>query len=192
MFYELFDVTASMRILDLGGTPYFWQLAPEIGLPAPRVTILNLVPPPAKLPPSIHWVTADATRLPFSNHSFDVVFCNSVIEHLYTSTAQHQLAAEIRRAAPRYFVQTPSKYFPVEQHLMGFGVHWAPRRWQPVLMRWTTLAGLTAKFDMNLCREFSRELALLNRAQLSSLFPGARLITERFCGLEKSLIAIQS
>lgn len=191
-FYSLFGVTASTRILDLGGTPYFWRLAPEIGLAAPHVTIINIVPPAGLLPAAIRWVVADATRLPFADQSFDIVFCNSVIEHLYTSEAQLRLAEEIRRTAPRYFVQTPSRYFPVEQHLMGFGVHWAPRRWQPLLMRWTTLAGLTAKFDLALCREFSRELALLDRAQLASLFPGARLITERFCGLEKSLIAVQT
>ncbi|MCC7155912.1 MAG: class I SAM-dependent methyltransferase [Bryobacterales bacterium] len=190
-FYEWFRIDASTRILDLGGTPYFWQLAGEIGLPAPAVTVLNLVPPAEPPPPGIRWVIGDAIKLPFQDSSFDVVFCNSLIEHLYTREAQQQLAGEIRRVASRYFVQTPSRYFPVEQHLMGLGVHWAPRSMRPALMRWTTLAGLTAKFDMQHCRDFSRELKLLGRRDLLALFPGSRIVVERFCGWEKSLIAVQ-
>ena len=189
-FYEWFGVNGSSRILDLGGTPFFWRLAREIGLPAPRVTIVNLLSATEPLPAGIDWVVADGTELPFRNGAFDIVFCNSLIEHLYTTAAQRKLASEIMRVAPRYFVQTPSRRFPVEQHLMGLGVHWAPQSVRPALMRWTTLAGLTAKFDINRCREFSRELRLLDRDQLSALFPPARIVVERFWGWEKSLIAI--
>lgn len=189
-FYDTLQIESSTRVLDLGGTPYFWELAPKIGLPRPRVTILNLVAPGAVMPDGIECVIGDALQLPFRSMSFDVVFCNSVIEHLYSGENQRRLAAGIRRVARRYFVQTPSRVFPVEQHLMGIGVHWAPEPWQPALMRWTTLAGLTAKFDLDRCREFSRELKLLDRKQLAALFPDARIVVERFCGWEKSLIAL--
>jgi hypothetical protein len=183
-------VTASTRVLDLGGTPYFWQLAAGLNLPVPEVTVVNLLPPPGALPPRLHWVQADATRVPFADASFDVAFSNSVIEHLHNREAQAGFASEVRRVAPHRFVQTPSVRFPVEQHLWGLGVHWAPLAWRPHLMRWTTLAGLTARFDLPKCRAFSRELVLLDRSRLSALFPGDRIVVERLLGLEKSLIAV--
>lgn len=46
-------------------------------------------------------MVADGRRLPFADLSFDVVFCNSVIEHLGDNESQRRLAAEIRRVAPR-------------------------------------------------------------------------------------------
>jgi predicted SAM-dependent methyltransferase len=189
-FYRTFGVTEATRIVDLGGTPYFWNLAAGLGLPPAQVTIVNLFGPPPSLPAGVRWVTADATRLPFRDNAFDIVFCNSLIEHLHNSEAQQRLASEIRRVAGCYFVQTPSRRFPFEQHLWAVGVHWAPRRWQPALMRWTSLAGLTARFDRQKCEAFSQELCLLNAAELAALFPEASLRVEHFLGLEKSLLAL--
>lgn len=41
-FYDSLHITAQSRVLDIGGTPYFWHLAAELGLPLPKVTLLNL------------------------------------------------------------------------------------------------------------------------------------------------------
>jgi len=60
-FYRLFGIAESTRVLDLGGTPYWWRLAAELGLPAPRVTILNLDPPagPLRQPHEQNFQTRD-------------------------------------------------------------------------------------------------------------------------------------
>lgn len=73
-------------------------------------------------------------KLPFQNNSFDIVFRNSVIEHvtipkdriwrLYSGNEfrrrslvhQKEFADEIRRVGKGYWVQSPYKYFPVESH----------------------------------------------------------------------------
>ena len=42
MFYRLFEISEDTRVLDLGGTLYWWKLAEELGLPAPRVTTTRM------------------------------------------------------------------------------------------------------------------------------------------------------
>jgi hypothetical protein len=69
LFHTLFKPVSDETLLDVGGTPYFWALCRELGLPVPRVTILNLNPAPAELPPDTRWITADARSLPFPDQS---------------------------------------------------------------------------------------------------------------------------
>jgi hypothetical protein len=68
---SLFDLKRNETLLDVGGSPYFWALCKEIGVPVPRVTILNLGEAPVGLDPSIEWLRGDARVLPFDDLSFD-------------------------------------------------------------------------------------------------------------------------
>jgi len=93
-----------IRILDVGGTQKYWEdkkIVQEMNL---HITILNL----EKIPVSgdhFHSVAGDATNLSeYGDNSFDLVFSNSVIEHLYTWENQQKMAAEIRRVGKKYFV----------------------------------------------------------------------------------------
>lgn len=185
LFFDLLEIRAATRVLDVGGMPYFWDLAASLGLPRPRVTIVNLLPRPQGC--ALDWVRADGRALPFPDHAFDAVFCNSVIEHVPDQAA---LAREIRRAAPRYFVQTPSRRFPIEQHLVTLGLHWLPLAQQKRWMRPLSLAGVNGRLPQPVLEQFLDDLRLLDRAQLAALFPGATLRVERFLGLEKSLLAV--
>jgi hypothetical protein len=184
-FYDALHITAQSRVLDIGGTPYFWNLAAELGLPVPKVTLLNLAPQPPGLPQ----VLADACRLPFRDQGFDAVFCNSVIEHVGTREAQVQLADEIRRIAPAYFVQTPSRRFPVETHFVTLFLHWFPKPVQKRWMRRLSLAGTEGRLPQAALEPFLDDLFLLNASEFQSLFPEAEITIERFLGLEKSLTA---
>lgn len=184
-FYNAFRITGESTVLDIGGTPYFWNLADELGLPRPRVTLLNLAPQPRGLPQ----VLADACHLPFSDQSFDAVFCNSVIEHLGTREAQLLLASEIRRVAPAYFVQTPSRRFPVETHFLTLFLHWFPKPLQKRWMRRLSLAGTEGRLPQAALEPFLDNLLLLTVPEFQALFPEAEIAIERFLGLEKSLTA---
>lgn len=186
LFFDLLDVRAETRVLDVGGMPYFWKLAAELGLPRPRVTIVNVLSRPAGA--ACDWVQADGRTLPFADNSFDVVFCNSVIEHV---PDQRALAREIVRMAPRYFVQTPSRRFPVEQHLVTVGLHWLPLKLQKRWMRPLSLAGTNGRLPQPVLEQFLNDLHLLDRHEFAVLFPEATLRVERFLGLEKSLIAVR-
>lgn len=48
--------------------------------------------------------------MPFPDNIFDVVFSNSVVEHLPV-VLRWPYAREIRRVSSRYFVQTPNRHF---------------------------------------------------------------------------------
>src|SRR5690606_34422993 len=123
-FQALMDVSPETRVLDIGGTPYNWRLA----IVRPRVALATLGDTPAALPADMAYIRADATALPFADASFDIVYSNSVIEHLSTPKRQAAMAREVRRVGRRYFVQTPDLLFPVEPHLLTPLIHYVPRR----------------------------------------------------------------
>jgi len=61
----------------------------------------------------------DATDLSqFSDNSFDLVFSNSVIEHLFTWENQVKMANEVMRVGNNHFIQTPNFWFPIEPHFV--------------------------------------------------------------------------
>ena len=62
----------------------------------------------------------------FTTGEFDVVFSNSVIEHVGDFDDQRRMADEVRRVGRRFFVQTPNRWFPLEVHTRLPFVHWLP------------------------------------------------------------------
>ena len=54
----------------------------------------------------------------FRDKKFDLVFSNSVIEHVGDYFQQQRMAEEIYRVGNCYFVQTPNRYFPIEPHFL--------------------------------------------------------------------------
>lgn len=119
--------------------------------------------------------------LPFADRSFDIVHCNSVIEHVLAPDDRARLAAEIRRIGRNWFIQTPNVYFWIEPHSrMPFG-QFLP---QPALRR--CLPHLARIWD----HHDTMQWRLLNAKELLALFPQGRLIRERFLGWTKSLVVI--
>jgi hypothetical protein len=186
-FWERFLVTPETRILDLGGFDFNWSLIPV----RPRLTILNL-DFPLETKGAATWVIADARSLPFQDGAFEIVFSNSVIEHLGDFANQQKLAQEIQRVGLRYYVQTPNRWFPVEPHLITPVIHFLPRRWQGRLLRNFTVWGLVTRPSREQCAGFLEEVALLDYQKMRSLFPAAEIHRERFLGFTKSLIAVKS
>jgi SAM-dependent methyltransferase len=188
---RLLGITASTRILDVGGTPANWELLRV----RPHVIMVNL---PRALEPSEDgppWIFADGRHLPFRDKSFDVVFSNSVIEHVGDFVRQEQFASEIARVGVHYFVQTPNRWFPVEHHLLTPLVHFLPRRWQQGLVRkftvWEWIARPRPDQRTFFLEHYLRDIRLLDSRAMRRLFPDARLIRERFLGFTKSLIAVR-
>src|SRR3954468_2118957 len=70
------------RVIDLGGTCAIWEFV-EAPL---EITIVNLpgvdVRRPQHTRHQFHFVAGDATALNYADDQFDLVFSNSVIEHL--------------------------------------------------------------------------------------------------------------
>jgi hypothetical protein len=122
-FVREFSIGRETRVLDVGGTPDDWQMVPV----PPRLVLLNMPRARADLAGAAHWVAGDGCSLPFRDRSFDVVFSNSVIEHVGDAACQQRFANEVARVGHAYWVQTPNRWFPVEQHLLTPFLHWLPR-----------------------------------------------------------------
>jgi len=187
-FLELFKPWPEMSILDVGGTSAFWS---DSGRTL-RVTILNISPGPERLPPNLTYVQGSATSLPFSDRSFDIVFSNSMIEHLRDRVSQEYFAREALRVGRGVWVQTPARWFPIEPHLLTPFIHYLPKRAQRSLLRNFTVWGLIARPDQSYVDRFLDETVLLSARDMRALFPGCKLRRERVLGLTKSLIAVRT
>jgi hypothetical protein len=191
-FVREMRIAPETRVLDIGGTSECWRL---LAAP-PRVTLLNLPGDVAREHGPELRVAGDGCRLPFRDAAFDVVFSNSVIEHLGTPENQRRFASETARVGRGYWVQTPNRWFFLEQHLLTPFIHWLPKRLQRAIAPWFSFSNLLQrvtperqKFHIS---HFIKDIRLLGPAEMRALFPGACLIRERFCGLAKSLVAVRS
>ncbi len=183
---DLMQLKPGMRVLDLGGQPGIWNF---ISTPL-HITILNL-PGVAKpsTPESIHnfdFVVGDACDVSqYEDNSFDVVFSNSVIEHVGGDEKQAAFACEVRRLASCYWVQTPSIWFPVEAHtgmpfwffMPAFVRKRFIRNWEKKLPDWTQMVV---------------ETTVLSKAQMQNYFPDGSILTERKYGFPKSYICYRN
>jgi hypothetical protein len=185
-------LTRDMRVLDVGGTVDIWRLAPVM----PRLVLLNQSRARYEIGAGEQVVLGDGTSLPFQDRSFDLVFSNSVIEHVGDRGAQARFASEVARVGKRYWVQTPNRYFPIEHHLWTPFVHWLPRVWQSAIVKrfsvWNLVTNTGAKEREFYVNHYLDSIRLLSASDLQTLFPGAPVLRERFLGWTKSLVAWRS
>jgi len=191
-FVRELDIGPETRVLDIGGTLDNWQLVPV----EPRLVLLNMPRAKAEMAGGARWVLGDGRALPFRDGAFDVVFSNSVIEHVGGAASQQSFAREVSRVGRRYWVQTPNRWFPIEQHLMTPLVHWLPKSWQRAVVRhgtvWGALTHATVDRRDFYVEHFLRDIRLLGCREVRLLFPDASVIRERFLGITKSLIAVRA
>ena len=167
-FLDLLAPDASTRIVDIGcGGIGLRGLAPALD-----ITGVDLVQRPGYPGP---FVVADAAEgLPFADGEFDLAYCNSVIEHVVPAR-RAAFAAELRRVARGWYVQTPARSFPIEPHSLLPGAQWLPAALRRRYWR------LGAQGDWE-------DVALLSRDELESLF-GGPAVRERFGPLTKSWVS---
>ena len=93
LFFSHFSGVETIEILDVGGAAYFWQRSSLLSHPGIRITLLNLQQNETNHP-ALQAVQGNATDMrEFKNGHFDLVFSNSVIEHLYTLEQQQKMAS---------------------------------------------------------------------------------------------------
>lgn len=181
------------RILDLGGEPDYWRLFDRGFLEASKVHVTLVNPIAFEVEdPMFDALEGDACAMPqYADASFDLVHSNSVVEHVGDWPRMEAFAGEARRLAPRYYVQTPYFWFPIEPHFSAPFFHWRSEqgRAKALLKRRHGFAERAA--DMGQAMRDVQHARLLDKAQFKFLFPDARHLDERFAGLTKSLIAIR-
>jgi hypothetical protein len=171
-----------MKVLDLGGLPGTWRDAPG----PLQITVLNL-PGTAMTPESgdhrFSYLEGNACDVEaLRDGSFDMVFSNSVIEHVGAEDQQQAFAQEVRRLGESYWVQTPAIWFPIEAHT-GMPFWWfyprslrlrLLRRWHQTLPEWA---------------DSISDTRVLTRERIAELFPEARIYVETVLGIPKSYTA---
>ena len=181
-FMTRMGVTPDTRIVDLGGNPGIWSCLDQ----PLDITILNLPGMTEPHSPTHHrmrFVEGDACDVPqFQPGQFDIVFSNSVIEHVGPERKQEAFAATVKRLAARYWIQTPAIWFPLEAHT-GVPFWWfypeavrkaILRRWHDKLPAWS---------------ESMADTRVLRRERMEQLFPGAEIYVESLAGVPKSYAA---
>jgi len=175
-------------ILDIGGTEQYWRMMNLPNHAGLSITLLNLEARAVTLPGCVS-VRGDARSLEFDDQSFDVVFSNSVIEHVGDFHNQMRMANEARRVGKRYFVQTPNRYFPIEPHFVFPLFQFLPIQWRVWLLTHFNLGWFARMTDRDEARQVVEGIRLLGRDEIKTLFPGALIYEERFFLLTKSFVA---
>lgn len=193
MFLQKLKPSAEWRMLDVGGYPSFWtQRAQPVG----QIVCLNVheVAWDGKAFPShrIETMVGDGCRLPFPDGSFDIVFSNSVIEHVGDWARQQAFAREALRVGRRVWVQTPAYECLVEPHYIAPFVHYLPRGLQRRTLRWCTPWGWLQRPSQAEVDHSVDSIRLLKKREMLELFPGCELLTEKWFGMPKSYIAVKN
>jgi hypothetical protein len=177
-------------ILDVGGAQQFWEQAGIVcGEPGVETVVLN-VELANVTAPGMRAVVGSATAMPeFADDQFDLVFSNSVIEHVGGPAEQQRMADEVRRIGRRYYVQTPSRYFPIEPHFVFPFFALLPVSVRVFLVQHFALGWNRRIPDRAEAEALVCSVRLLTRRELQALFPDARLARERVAGLTKSYTA---
>lgn len=183
-FIRLMKPKKHMRILDVGGQPEIWD---SVDTPL-LITCLNLPGIAANDHPTHHeiaYVDGDGCNMPeFNSGDFDLVFSNSVIEHVGSYEKRKMFAKEIQRLSKKYWIQTPFKYYPIEAHC-GMPFWWLYpkslrsyflKRWRKKLPAWTDMVEGTDVISIK---------------ELRALFPDTEIAKE-WVIFPKSIIAYSS
>lgn len=185
-FFSRFLPTSETRVLDVGGTAQTWtrESGSRVEFPVTLLNILDYGPPESE---RFTAVTGDATKLPFAERSFDIVFSNSVIEHVGTWKEQQMFASEVRRVGQKLWIQTPARSFPIEAHLLAPFIQYLPKAFQHRIVRWTPRGIL----QPDVVHQIVDEVRLLTYAEMKQLFPDCVILKERIFCLTKSYIAVR-
>jgi hypothetical protein len=119
----------------------------------------------------------------------DVVFSNSVIEHVGVSEDQRQMAREVQRVGNRYFVQTPNKYFPLEPHSLFSFFRFVALKIRVWLLQYFKLGWFEKTPNEVTAREIVESIRLMDKREFFSIFPTAAIYEEKILGITESFVA---
>lgn len=176
----------SDRVLDLGGGTGQYLLThypyPERIIVA-DVRLANLRANRSVNPAGCAVCVDPSCRLPFASQSMDIVFCNSVLEHVGPGERQQRFAREIRRVGRRYFVEVPNPRFIIEAHTLLPLVGYLPTR----AADW-----VRAHVGRFWVKQATEQVFPLTESGLRRLFPDARVVREHMFGMTKAWVAVRS
>ncbi len=188
----LSSIPRPYRILDVGGTQDFWVQMGFHDEEGVTIVVANIEASHLELSQpggatKFQSLVADGRNLScFEDGAFDVVFSNSVIEHVGALEGQRCMMKEIARVGKRYWVQTPNYWFPLEPHFHFLGFQFLPRQAQAWLLTKMSLGWTERQSQFRSAHQIVSSVRLLSKRELREMVPGAEIYNERFLGLNKS------
>jgi len=165
----------TIQILDIGGTEIYWE---RMGFPKDEnvhITLLNLDLEQVKNK-KFTSVKGDACSMPeFRDKQFDIVFSNSVIEHLFSLENQKRMADEVRRVGKAYSIQTPNRYFPIEPHWLFPFFQFLPFSLKVAMTKNLNLGHYKKSVTKDAAIKRVNEVKLLTEKQMKNLFPDGKV-----------------
>jgi 2-polyprenyl-3-methyl-5-hydroxy-6-metoxy-1,4-benzoquinol methylase len=183
---ELIAERGSVKVLDIGGEIAYWR---NMGWQnnAATIYLLNLDPVDYKEQQEGYiQVQGNALKLPYEMGEFDLVFSNSVIEHVGSEANQKIFANEVRRISCNYIIQTPSFWFPLEPHSMIPFFQFIPHSIRAVLIMVFNINYFPKTKSYQEAIKVSKNTLMLTRSGFQKLFPEAAIEVEYLYGIPKS------
>jgi hypothetical protein len=178
---------AQMRVLDLGGDIRNWA---DVPAPPRELVLLNLYE--QDVPEGWRAIVGDACDPPeeLRRDRFDLVYSNSVFEHVGGHVRREGFASAVKRLGTHHWIQTPYRYFPVEPHWLFPGFQFLPVGARATItQRWPL--GHQGVRDRHAAVSTTLEVHLISRTEMQHYFPDSEIWSERVLGLTKSLTAIR-
>lgn len=181
---------SDMRVLDLGGDARAWRLAPIRPL---QVVLVNTFPQEDLENDWMRAVAGDACQLPseIRAEDFDLVYSNSVVEHVGGHWRRTRFSEEVREAAPHHWIQTPYRYFPLEPHWLFPGFQLLPVRLRAEITRRWPVGNYQAVRHLDEAVTVTLRTEMVSETEMRHYFPTSEIWRERVLGLPKSLVAIK-
>jgi hypothetical protein len=194
LFLDTIKPTRQTHILDVGGYPWGWLSFEPC---AHSITCLNVH--------AVNWETnrssehnicvqmGDGRKMQQINDGgYDVVFSNSVIEHVGDWHDQQAFAREVRRVGKKLWVQTPARECPLEPHYLTAFIHWLPKKAQSRLIRWCSVYGLLQRPSPAEVEQMVDSIRLLTKVEMQALFPDCEVLEEKLLFfIPKSYVAVR-
>ncbi len=137
-------------------------------------------------------VLGDACDLTqFEGQAYDLAFSNSVIEHVGGIRPQRDFVNVVNAIAPRHWIQTPYRYFPLDPHLKFPYFQSLPLSVRAQVAKHWPLSLISGREDPRTPVEYALEQDLLSLSEMRHLFPDSEIHRERLAGLTKSMIAVK-
>lgn len=180
------------KILDVGGDIRYWK---NIGWdhPACKIHLLNLYKSEIPSTETVKFtsVVGNALDLPYQKKDFDLIFSNSVIEHVGSYENQKQFANEVMRISDNYIIQTPAIWFPLEPHSLWPLFQFIPHPIRALLIMTFNINYFPKAKTYKEAIKVSKSTIMFSKQRFQKLFPEAEILVEWFLGIPKSYTAVK-
>jgi hypothetical protein len=191
---SLLSGRSGLNVLDLGGTVEFWEI--NVGflksgtIESLEVVNLDFAEISERRLASgevLRCHPLDATsRSGLYRDRYDLVFSNSVIEHVGNLESQKRMSSVIQQVGETHFIQTPSRRFPIEPHFHVPFFAFLPLWTRTEIHRRWSCGFMGRQPNWLKARIACENTRLLSLRELKALFPESRIIPERTMGLVRS------